>query len=296
MTHARDTIEDYLARLDAALREFHERERAELLAEVRAHLEESALRAVGSDAGVDAAVRSLGDPRELARRLRDADEEGPEQPAPERVKRVLGMPYNFKPLSAEAVASRVWNPADPRILMPRVFGIGWTLNFGAIAVRLGLVRPDDEEAVPFASVPDKALAAGLAAVTVANGAVVAAAALVRASSVPVHWGLAGPDRFAPPSTAAAYLLAPVIVLNAAALLRQALRASRTERALSVAGLAFLVVMLDGLYMDGLAWAVTGHELVYPGVLVLAALVLAFGVLVGYSRLGVRAEWRRARVK
>ncbi len=302
MTNAHEAMEDYLARLDDALRELHEAERAELLAEVRAHLEEAASRSSDPQAGVEAAIRSLGDPSELAQRLREGDDD---RAAPERAKRILGMPYNFGPLSSEQVANRVWNPSDPRIFMPRVFGVGWTLNFGAIAVRLGLVRPDDEEPVPFANVPARALAAGLALLTAADVATLAVAVLLRhpPRPMPVHWGLVGPDRFASPLAAALSFLGPAVALNVLALWRFLRGASRTERALWLGALAFALVLLDGIYANGLVWAFTGHLLVFGEAPVLAGLApvlgglaLAFAVLVLYSRLGVRAEWRRAHIR
>lgn len=295
MTHAQDTIDAYLSRLDGALRELHEREREELLAEIRVHLEETAARAGDADAAVASAVRSLGDPAALAVRLREG---GEEEPAPDRVKRILGMPYNFSPMSTEQIAARVWNPSDPRILMPRLFGVGWTLNFGAIAVRLGLVQPDDEEPLPFASVPDGALWTGLAVLTALNLFVLAAALLVRdlPRPLPTHWGLVGPDAFAAPMVAAAWQVGPVLVLNAIAAWRFVSGASRTSRTLWLGSLALFVVMLDGLYASGVYWAATGRVFGFAGLPVLAGAVAGFAVFVLYSRLGVRAEWRKARVE
>ena len=291
-----DVIESYLRRLGEALAELREPDRDDLVADVRGYLEDAV--ASGTDPG--AAVGELGDPTALARRLHahDADEDGARPPAPpDDAKRILGVPYNFGPMSAEEVASRLWNPSDPRILMPRVFGIGWTFNLGAIAVRLGLVRPDDEEPVPFTSVPDGALWAGLAAVTAATAVAVVAAAVFHdvPRPLPVHWGFGGPDGFATPLAAALQLLGPLAALDAVALTRALRRrSSRTERTLSVAGLALAVVMLGGLWADALHWALRGRELYSPGLTVLAGIVVMFVVIVVYSRLGVRAEWRDAR--
>ena len=41
---------------------------------------------------------------------------------------VLGVPYDFRPPTVERLLERVWNPSDERILVPQVFGIGWTIN------------------------------------------------------------------------------------------------------------------------------------------------------------------------
>jgi hypothetical protein len=41
----------------------------------------------------------------------------------------LGMvPYDFRKPSLARVKERMWNPEDERIITPRDFGIGWTLN------------------------------------------------------------------------------------------------------------------------------------------------------------------------
>lgn len=38
---------------------------------------------------------------------------------------------------------RVFDPESPRLFVPRSFGWGWELNLGAVAAKLGLIRPDD---------------------------------------------------------------------------------------------------------------------------------------------------------
>lgn len=39
------------------------------------------------------------------------------------------VPYDLRPPTWERIKERMWNPGDERIVMPRVFGAGWTLNF-----------------------------------------------------------------------------------------------------------------------------------------------------------------------
>jgi hypothetical protein len=47
------------------------------------------------------------------------------------------VPYDFRVPTVERMRSRWWNPTDPRLFVPNVFGVGWTIN----AARLvGLVR------------------------------------------------------------------------------------------------------------------------------------------------------------
>ncbi|MDY6049099.1 MAG: DUF5808 domain-containing protein [Corynebacterium sp.] len=38
---------------------------------------------------------------------------------------------------------RTFEPENPALLVPRTIGLGWDLNLGAVAVKLGLIRPDD---------------------------------------------------------------------------------------------------------------------------------------------------------
>jgi hypothetical protein len=43
-------------------------------------------------------------------------------------KRVLGMPYDFRKPTVARTESRYWNAQDSRLLTPKVYGIGWTIN------------------------------------------------------------------------------------------------------------------------------------------------------------------------
>lgn len=53
--------------------------------------------------------------------------------------RFLGMPYDFTVPTVSKIKSRLWSPSDPEILKPDIFGWGYSINFGAIAAKLGLV-------------------------------------------------------------------------------------------------------------------------------------------------------------
>ena len=47
--------------------------------------------------------------------------------------RVAGaVPYDLRPPSVDRIRSRVWDPDNPKIVMPQVFGVGWTLNLGRL--------------------------------------------------------------------------------------------------------------------------------------------------------------------
>ena len=49
------------------------------------------------------------------------------------------MPYDFRIPSIERVKECYWNPYESRVLTPRVFGIGWGINFYALLERLRLI-------------------------------------------------------------------------------------------------------------------------------------------------------------
>jgi|GEM_PF-3520360 len=61
--------------------------------------------------------------------------------------KVFGVPYDFRGFTSAGVQMRIFQPEDPRVIVPRTMGVGWDINFGAVAVKLGLIRPDD-------SIPD----------------------------------------------------------------------------------------------------------------------------------------------
>jgi hypothetical protein len=42
---------------------------------------------------------------------------------------VLGVPYDFRRPTWSRVKERMWNPDDERLITPRDFGIGWSVNF-----------------------------------------------------------------------------------------------------------------------------------------------------------------------
>ncbi|TCP50833.1 hypothetical protein EV191_10797 [Tamaricihabitans halophyticus] len=50
------------------------------------------------------------------------------------------VPYDLRRPTLERVRERCWNPTEPRILAPHVFGVGWSVNFGYLARKLRLTR------------------------------------------------------------------------------------------------------------------------------------------------------------
>lgn len=50
---------------------------------------------------------------------------------------VLGrIPYDLRPPSLARMKTVVWNPENPRIVVPTAFGVGWTVNLAALRNRL----------------------------------------------------------------------------------------------------------------------------------------------------------------
>ncbi|WP_432558485.1 DUF5808 domain-containing protein [Granulicoccus sp. GXG6511] len=101
----------------------------------------------------DAALRDL---EELLATGVTPAELGPAEEYAAGLREQLGRPRFRFPgglwMGREARA-RLWAPADPRLFVPRSLGIGWDLNVGALAVRLGWLRPDDADADVFAAIP-----------------------------------------------------------------------------------------------------------------------------------------------
>jgi uncharacterized membrane protein len=48
---------------------------------------------------------------------------------------VLGIPYDWRRPTVARAKSRLWNPAEPRLVVPRVFGLGWDINFARLLGR-----------------------------------------------------------------------------------------------------------------------------------------------------------------
>jgi len=53
----------------------------------------------------------------------------------EKTGKILGVPYDVRWPTVERIRERVWNPEDPRIVVPRVFGAGWTINLATLRKR-----------------------------------------------------------------------------------------------------------------------------------------------------------------
>jgi uncharacterized membrane protein len=45
------------------------------------------------------------------------------------------MPYDWRRPTVERTKSRLWNPAEPRLFVPKVFGWGLDVNFARLLGR-----------------------------------------------------------------------------------------------------------------------------------------------------------------
>ena len=50
------------------------------------------------------------------------------------------VPYDFRMPTIERARRRWWNPDEPRLFVPQVFGVGWTINLARL---VDLVRNPD---------------------------------------------------------------------------------------------------------------------------------------------------------
>jgi hypothetical protein len=210
--------------------------------------------------------------------------------------RVLGMPYDLRPPTGARVAARWWDPLNPHVIVPRVFGLGWTINLAAVAVMLGIVRPDDEDE-PFASVPEAGLAIALVLpVLLAAGLAVLIVAYQGAlpAQVAVHYGLTGaPDRFASKGSA---LILPIVMTLLGLGFVTWMWIRRRAPLLRVAGGAaatLLATISIGAYGQQVATAfgpASGSTVLF--VALACAVLLPFALLVTLSRIGRAAEVRR----
>lgn len=49
--------------------------------------------------------------------------------------KVAGVPYNFRLNEWPDIATEYWNPKNEEILVPHTLGLGWGVNFAAVAQR-----------------------------------------------------------------------------------------------------------------------------------------------------------------
>lgn len=128
-----------------------------------------------------------------------------------KVHRILGIPVSLQGLTDSEARLRAFEPENPKLFVPRTVGAGWDLNVGALAVRLGLLRPDDSipdlaEHIPSTTVNTLRAAPLVGAVAVIAAGVYAAQ---RYEQMPTNWGLTfRPTRW---GSGTAAMIPPVVI-------------------------------------------------------------------------------------
>lgn len=295
-----EIVEAYFARVHGALLRAKVGECAETVDDLRRHVYEQLSDTAGEPADVERILGEFGTPERLAESCADMALDIPDA---ERntgegrsllAGRLLGVPYDLRPPTGDRVASRWWDPSNPHLLVPRVWGAGWDLNFGALAVRLGLIRPDDED-VPFGEVPARWMALAWIAPTVLLVAFAVLVVLFQASlpaQVPIHYSIDGvPNQYGSKGDA---LLPPAIFMGAGMVICLASwvrRRSALSRAASGALALFLGSIALGVYAQHVLYAYgIGPIALFAGIA--GCFVLPFLLLVTLSRIGRAAEMRR----
>ena len=263
------------AQLDALTAPVAAEDRADVREALAAHFADH-LDASASPADVSAVAATLG----------EAEAEEPGR---------FGVPLDLTPPTGEKMARAWWNPRDERLLVPRVFGLGWTLNFGAVAVKLGLIEPDAEDE-PFESTPAPAFRTA-ALVPAALSAAVVAHYVVRGpglpDQLPNQMDAAGRGVDPIPKAAAAALdiaIAAIPTAWAGGLVASGKGGPRTAGAIAAATTAASISAWLTVWRTA---ATDGKARPWAGPLVLAAAWLPAGaVLFGLARAGRTAEQAR----
>lgn len=212
-----------------------------------------------------------------------------------RVGRVLGIPYDLRVPTADRIADRWWNPRESRIWMPRAFGMGWDINFGALAVRLRLIEPDAEES-PFAAVPARIFIAALAVPVVLTAFMIASYLWLLPelpAQLPSHWDIAGrPDDYAARAFAFGFLLLLAAAPTAYAIYSVAAARPPLNRGVGIAFAAFFSALSSSLWLLTLLTVFTRVTAAWlPLVMILGALLVPAGILLALARAGRAAEIR-----
>ena len=52
-----------------------------------------------------------------------------------RTGKFWGIPYDWRLPTRARMKARWWNPAEPRLIVPRAFGWGWAVNLARLVSR-----------------------------------------------------------------------------------------------------------------------------------------------------------------
>jgi hypothetical protein len=58
------------------------------------------------------------------------------------------IPYDLRPPTPERVRTTLWDRSNPSVLVPTLFGVGWTVNLAALADRCGCLPTSAAEPNP----------------------------------------------------------------------------------------------------------------------------------------------------
>jgi hypothetical protein len=297
---AAEIIETYFARVHGAMLVTAAGEVVEAVEELRSHVLEQLAHTDGSGRAVSRILAELGPPETLASEYADGavpdarDGSSADEPSA-LTGTFLGMPYDLRVPTATRIASRWWDPMNPRVFVPRVFGLGWDINFGAVAVVLGIVRPDDEDE-PFGAVPRGWLLTAFSVPVALTAAVVALVAGSYAgwpALAPVQWSMTGaPSSFWPKAVVAAFLVAMSALPTLGASSTWVRRRPALNRAASAAGATLMatIALAQTVQTVRTLAGVAGMWPTWTGLVM--AILLPFLMLTGLSRAGRSQEQRR----
>lgn len=161
--------------------------------------------------------------------------------------RILGVPVGT---GSRDERLRAFEPENPRLFVPRSFGIGWDLNAGAVAVKLGLIRPDDSLPDLAAHIPPRTVQALKVAPIIGAAAVAATAYAVGRSheTLPGGWTATFRPKAAKPARDA---LLPHVVGSTAVAGWTAWEHSRDE-GVDVVGVALALAVQSAALLDAVA--------------------------------------------
>lgn len=267
------------------------------LSDSRAAIEDATVRADVTEELTAALLGGLdpdSTPEQLARLVARIGPVRDQQTDPEHlVGSIVGVPFDLRPPTADRIRRTWWDPTEPRILVPRVFGLGWAVNFGALAVRARLIEPDAENE-PFADTPQGALRAALALPVLLTGVTVLHYLRHRHSlpqRLPNHWDAAGrPDGWTSLTTAVVSDIAMTAGPTALAV-GVHLRGRPPQRQAGVLAAAAMTATAGALVAR--MRSAGDRRLWWAGPALAASMVGAAGLtLLGLARAGRAAEQRR----
>ena len=295
-------VDDFLARFRAEALAAGVSGWEDVVVDLRAHVRDRLEGSAGMPEDAVRVLAELGTTETLVAAYLDASPEDDsdglleEDGSPAGTGRRLGIPYDLRVAkSSGRLASRLWNPLDRRVLVPKAVGIGWTINLGGLAVRTGVVRPDDED-LPFDAVPPRIVTATLAAplAALAVFTVLGAVSWSRLPAlVPIHWGISGRADGYEDRGAALVLISVLALLPVAAAVWVHLRRRPPFTRVVVCAMSLSLTTLAVAVLVQTVFTLDGGIGVWPLLVGLfCMLALPFALLVGVSRAGRAAERRR----